>query len=102
MIDYILEPDETIIGVYTPSSIKRVKNKLKRLRLLLLIPKKETLVSYFIVKRNMLNEFTNIKGVDERTNLKTSDFAELKDETIYCKSRQKQTESQQKLFRVAL
>ena len=64
----------------------------------MLIPKKETLVSYFIIKRNMLNEFTNIKGVDERTNLKTSDFAELKDETIYRKSRQKQTDSQQKLF----
>lgn len=98
MIDYNLEPDETIIGVYTPSSIKRVKNKLKRLRLLLLIPKKETLVTYFIVKRNMLNEFTNIKGVDERTNLKTSDFAELKDETIYRKSRLRKTDSQQNLF----
>lgn len=98
MIDYNLQADETIIGVYSPGSIKRVKNKLKKSRLLMLIPKKETLVSYFIIKRNMLNEFTNIKGVDERTNLKTSDFAELKDETIYRKSRQKQTDSQQKLF----
>lgn len=98
MIDYKLEPDETIIGVYSPSSIRRVKNKLKRSRLLLLVPKKETLISYFIIKRNMLNEFISIKGVDERTNLKTSDFAELKDETIYRKSRLRKTDSQQKLF----
>ena len=98
MLDYKLEPDETIIGVYSPSSIRRVKNKLKRSRLLLLVPKKETLISYFIIKRNMLNEFISIKGVDERTNLKTSDFAELKDETIYRKSRLRKTDSQQKLF----
>lgn len=70
MIIYTLEPDETNIGVYSPSSIKRVKNKLKRLRLLLLISKKETLVSYFIVKRNMFKEISNIQGLDERTNLK--------------------------------
>lgn len=68
MIDYVPEPDETTIGVYSSNLIKHVKNKLKKSRLLLLIPQKETLVSYFIVKRILLKEFANIKGVDKGTN----------------------------------
>lgn len=98
MVDYLLKQGESIVTCATARAVSRLKKAVKYTTCLRLVPKKESVLAYFIVESGKVGQLERISGVASKPHLAPAMFAALKDETVYRRRRASQALETRGLF----